>query len=257
MMALDRSDCIREEDQEGRPHRSGGKKEERKIRSSHKQACISRCCTTAQRLRASRTQWHAKENSVSVAEFLKAAARGKVEVVEEYLQQGGDPDSCDSTHRTALHQSSQAGHLEVVQKLIDKGAQLENKDKLKSTAMHCASRGGHVAVLETLLDSGASIKATDSILSSPLHVAARVGQYNVAEFLIERGANVNAQDKEGDTPLHEVMRQALPKFAQLLISAGASVGAKNYTGKSAVDMLPPMNNETKTAMNNVINSAQN
>lgn len=28
-------------------------------------------------------------------EFLKAAARGKVEVVERFLEDGGDPNTCD------------------------------------------------------------------------------------------------------------------------------------------------------------------
>ncbi|MGH0123108.1 UNVERIFIED_CONTAM: hypothetical protein FKN15_049647 [Acipenser sinensis] len=174
---------------------------------------------------------------IDVPKFLKAAIEGKIKVIEKFLEDGGNPDSCDEFKRTALQRSSLEGHTEIVQKLLDKGADANFRDRLDCTAVHWACRGGRLDALKSLQNSGADLNVKDKLMSSPLHVATRTGRYDVVEHLIASGINVNAKDREGDTALHDAVRLNRYKIVKLLIIHGANMMAKNATSGVACQAL--------------------
>uniref|UniRef100_A0A671KHW1 Ankyrin repeat domain 2 (stretch responsive muscle) n=1 Tax=Sinocyclocheilus anshuiensis TaxID=1608454 RepID=A0A671KHW1_9TELE len=145
---------------------------------------------------------------VPVDEFLKAAAQGKMEVVEKFLEDGGDPNICDEFKKTALHLAALENHAKIVEKLLDKGADINFKDRLDCRAVHWACRGGSLSALKVLQDRGAGINARDKLLSSPLHVATRTGHSHVVQHLLTSRININAKDWEGDTALHDAIKNA-------------------------------------------------
>uniref|UniRef100_A0A3B4TYU5 Ankyrin repeat domain-containing protein 2-like n=1 Tax=Seriola dumerili TaxID=41447 RepID=A0A3B4TYU5_SERDU len=132
---------------------------------------------------------------VDTAEFMNAATQGKLNVIDKYLADGGDPNVHDELKRTALHRASLEGHATVVQSLLEKGADVNFKDRLGSRAIHWACRGGSLEVVKALKS---------------------------------HGDDLNVRDKEGDTALHDAVRLNRYKIAKLLIFAGADTKIKNH-----------------------------
>ncbi|KFU91483.1 Ankyrin repeat domain-containing protein 2, partial [Chaetura pelagica] len=68
---------------------------------------------------------HCQEGPVEPETFLRAAVQGKMHVIEKFLAEGGNPNTSDEFHRTALHRSSLEGHMDILQKLLDSGATVD------------------------------------------------------------------------------------------------------------------------------------
>ncbi|XP_022619356.1 ankyrin repeat domain-containing protein 2-like [Seriola dumerili] len=174
---------------------------------------------------------------VDTAEFMNAATQGKLNVIDKYLADGGDPNVHDELKRTALHRASLEGHATVVQSLLEKGADVNFKDRLGSRAIHWACRGGSLEVVKALKSHGDDLNVRDKLYSTPLHVATRTGHTAIVEYLLSCGAKINCRDREGDTALHDAVRLNRYKIAKLLIFAGADTKIKNHEGVTAVQQV--------------------
>uniref|UniRef100_A0A8C2DTB4 Ankyrin repeat domain 2 (stretch responsive muscle) n=1 Tax=Cyprinus carpio TaxID=7962 RepID=A0A8C2DTB4_CYPCA len=152
---------------------------------------------------------------VPVDEFLEAAAQGKMEVVEKFLEDGGDPNICDEFRKTALHRAALENHTKIVEKLLDKGADINFKDRLDCRAVHWACRGGSLSALKVLQDRGADINVRDKVRCLAHLCMWPHGQVTIFFFL-----------KEGDTALHDAVRLNRYKIVKLLILAGADMQIK-------------------------------
>ncbi|XP_030309252.1 ankyrin repeat domain-containing protein 2 [Calypte anna] len=188
------------------------------------------------------------EGPVEPETFLRAAIQGKMNVIEKFLADGGNPDTCDEFHRTALHRSSLEGHTDILQKLLDSGATVDFRDRLDCTAVHWACRGGHLDALKLLQDHGADLNLKDKLLSTPLHVATRTGHLDIVEHLLHYGVDINSPDREGDTALHDATRLSRYKIIKLLILHGADMMAKNQAGKTPTDLVQQWQVDTRQAL---------
>ncbi|XP_010743956.1 ankyrin repeat domain-containing protein 2 [Larimichthys crocea] len=171
------------------------------------------------------------------AEFMNAASQGKLNVMDKYLADGGNPNIHDELKRTALHRASLEGHTAAVQLLLEKGADINFKDQLGSRAIHWACRGGRLGVVTALKSHGADLNVRDKLNSTPLHVATRTGHTAIVEYLLSCGAKMNYRDREGDTALHDAVRLNRYKIVKLLIVAGADTEIKNHEGVTAVQQV--------------------
>ncbi|XP_037394661.1 ankyrin repeat domain-containing protein 2 isoform X1 [Pygocentrus nattereri] len=181
-------------------------------------------------------------------DFLMAATKGKLKIVEKFLEDGGDPDTCDEFRKSALHRAAFEGHVMVLERLLDKGADINLQDRLDCTAMHWACRGGRLGVLKVLQSRGAKLNVRDKLMSTPLHVATRTGHWEVVEHLLASGIKVNAQDWEGDTALHDAVRLNRYKIVKLLILAGADMKIKNAEGITATEQVKMWQFDTKETL---------
>ncbi|XP_036429330.1 ankyrin repeat domain-containing protein 2 [Colossoma macropomum] len=181
-------------------------------------------------------------------DFLMAATKGKLKIVEKFLEDGGDPDTCDEFRKSALHRAAFEGHVMVVERLLDKGADINLQDRLDCTAMHWACRGGRLGVLKVLQSRGAKLNIRDKLMSTPLHVATRTGHWEVVEHLLASGIKINAQDREGDTALHDAVRLNRYKIVKLLILAGADMKIKNAEGITATEQVKMWQFDTKETL---------
>uniref|UniRef100_A0A668VV02 Uncharacterized protein n=1 Tax=Oreochromis aureus TaxID=47969 RepID=A0A668VV02_OREAU len=172
---------------------------------------------------------------VDTAEFMNAASECKLDIIDRYLADGGNPNAHDE--RTALHRACLEGHAPVVQMLLGKGADINLKDQLGSRAIHWACRGGNLTVVEVLKSHGADLNVRDKLHSTPLHVATRTGHTSIVEYLLSCGALINSRDREGDTALHDAVRLNRYKIVKLLIVAGADTKIKNHEGLTAVQQV--------------------
>ncbi|XP_030298333.1 ankyrin repeat domain-containing protein 2 [Sparus aurata] len=170
-------------------------------------------------------------------ELMNAASQGKVNVIEKYLADGGNPNLHDELKRTALQRASLRGHTAVVQMLLEKGADINFKDQLGSRAVHWACRGGSLDVVKALKSHGADLNVRDKLYSTPLHVATRTGRTAIVEYLLSCGAKINSRDREGDTALHDAVRLNRYKIVKLLMVAGADTKIKNHEGVTAVQQV--------------------
>ncbi|KAG9484759.1 ankyrin repeat domain-containing protein 2 isoform X1 [Eleutherodactylus coqui] len=185
---------------------------------------------------------------ISPETFLKAAAEGKMNIIEKFLEDGGSPDTCDEFKRTALHRASLEGHIEIIKKLIDSGSSVNFRDRLDCTAIHWACRGGKLDVVRLLQDNGAEINVKDKVRSTPLHVATRTGHAHIVEHLIATGVDINSKDREGDTALHDAVRLNRYKVIKMLIIHGANMMTKNGDGKTPTDLVQQWQSDTREAL---------
>ncbi|XP_066534558.1 ankyrin repeat domain-containing protein 2 [Hoplias malabaricus] len=185
---------------------------------------------------------------VAHEDFLNAAANGKLNVIDMFLECGGDPNTCDEFRKSALHRAAFEGHVLVVEKLLDKGADINFKDRLDCTAVHWACRGGRLGALKVLQRRGANLNIRDKLMSTPLHVATRTGHWDVVEHLLASGIRINAQDREGDTALHDAVRLNRYKIVKLLILAGADMNIKNTGGTTATEQVKMWQFDTKETL---------
>ncbi|KAG9275305.1 ankyrin repeat domain-containing protein 2 [Astyanax mexicanus] len=185
------------------------------------------------------------EGPVGRQDFLIAAASGKIKVIEKFLEDGGDPNTCDEFRKSALHRAAFQGHVMIIERLLDKGADINFQDRLDCTALHWACRGGRLEALKILQGRGANLNIRDKLMSTPLHVATRTGHSEVVEHLLASGVKINAQDREGDTALHDAIRLNRYKIVKLLILAGADMKLKNAEGITAIEQVKMWQFDTK------------
>ena len=105
------------------------------------------------------------------SDLLKAVDKGQIDLVQELLDSGNDPNE-DAGPEGAypLHLSALKGNKEIVRVLLDNGARID-------------------------------LKATNKDEATPLAWAAFFGQKDVVSLLIEAGAPINAIDANQYTPL--------------------------------------------------------
>ena len=75
--------------------------------------------------------------------LLKAARKGKLDIVRSHIEQGAPKNKCDS-EGTALIWASQKGHLDVAQYLVEKRARKDICDNQGAFLPTRMLSGGHV-----------------------------------------------------------------------------------------------------------------
>ncbi|XP_056420519.1 cyclin-dependent kinase inhibitor 2A-like [Hyla sarda] len=90
-------------------------------------------------------------------ELTMAAAQGNIQLVEELLDSGVNPNTCNSHGRTAI-QVMMMGSPHLAQLLLDHGADPTIRDPTTGTCpSHDAIREGFVETLVVLINGGASV----------------------------------------------------------------------------------------------------
>lgn len=112
----------------------------------------------------------------------KAARDGKIEEVQQYLVQGGDPDVVDEKGCTMLWKASWRGHLDVIDILLRSRAAVDLADGSGTTPLIIAAHKGHRDCVELLLRHGADLSRTDSG-GNALENAQQRGHVAIAELL--------------------------------------------------------------------------
>ena len=209
------------------------------------------------------------------AKMLGDVSSGEIEVVKEFLDQGGNVNLQDEPGMTPLHHAVNSDwkgkNFEMIKFLIDRGADAKAIDDTHHTPLHLAS---NKETAELLMDAGADVNAkTKHTGENPLYAAARNAaqggskSYDIylalAKVLIDKGADPNVKlksgsmiednephrAKAGETALHAVSRSFSQKHAsevcELLLAYGAKVNEPNAKGQTPLDeALANERNET-------------
>ena len=164
-----------------------------------------------------------------------AILNGDLDIAQELCKEMNISTSWLNDSSSSLHWAACVGRVNVVRELINKGGDIEVKDKNGVTPLHLASFNGHLDVVKFLVENKADINAKDKDGYTPLHKASENGHLNVAKFVVENKADIHAKDKWGDTPLHEASRWGRLDVVKFLINNKAEIHAKDNYGWTPLD----------------------
>jgi hypothetical protein len=152
-----------------------------------------------------------------------AVARMDIEVVQQLLKAGADPNVADEFGRTPLWWIP-------TQPIVYRDPSRTLSDRL--------------ALVDALVAAGADINARSKTRSTILLDLSGPGaEYAFLEGLIARGADVRVRDDQGDTVLTLLISRSTPEVLQndkripMLIAAGVDVNARNAKGNTAIDIV--------------------
>ncbi len=160
---------------------------------------------------------------------------------------------------TALHLAAAGYRVEIVQQLLAAGADPNaTSNHRRSGPLHYAADGyvsgpewdekRQVKTIRVLLEAGAEINAQDKNGAAPLHRAARTRCAAAVACLLKSRSNPLLKNKSGSTPFHlavqdtgrggngaEEARDGQRRIIQEFLSAGVSKLLKDGKGKSVLD----------------------
>jgi ankyrin repeat protein len=156
-----------------------------------------------------------------------AAKNGHATMIRYLLDKGADVKS-HSSGPSALKHAAGCGFLEIIEDLLRAGA-----DPNADNALHAAAFGGHLNIVNQLLEAGVGVDVSNEYENpyrvghhTALQEAARGGRLSVVERLLELGADVNAPSRdEGFTALQGAAKSGSVDVVQRLLAAGADVNA--------------------------------
>lgn len=136
---------------------------------------------------------------------LRAAHRGDLEALSDFLDDGFLPNSRNEVGYTALMSAARGAQVEVIRFLLARGADATLADQNGFTALRCAvmqpsSDGAReAACVRILVEAGAEPNVRDGNDGTPLMGAAWFGCVEAARELLQRGADATLVDKKGRT----------------------------------------------------------
>ncbi|CAB3976825.1 kinase D-interacting substrate of 220 kDa-like isoform X1 [Paramuricea clavata] len=163
-----------------------------------------------------------------------AAGRGHTAVVEELLNAGANPDSCDKYGTSALVWAARKGHVDVIKILLDKQADVSKSGSNGWTPLIMAVKGGFEQAVTVLLEGGADVNYLDQNNNSALVWAVKQGHTGIVRKLTNHGAFINIRDKEGLPVLITACKDGHVEIVRILLEHYADIEAGDLGGKTAL-----------------------
>lgn len=95
-----------------------------------------------------------------MTEFMNAASQGKLNTIDKYLSDGGNPDAHDEVYTPCV--VAKKIHFNRINFIPTYNVYISNF-QFKRTALHRASMEGHTAVIQMLLENGTDINFKDRV----------------------------------------------------------------------------------------------
>jgi ankyrin repeat protein len=164
------------------------------------------------------------QNSTKNAEIalLHAAKGANIEVVEDLLQKGTNPNAArNQDGNTALIYAASSGNTATVKSLIKYKADRNATNKFGDTSLMIATENGNTDNIKLLLTK-ANVNAMNQDGDTALTLAIKYGTTDAINLLLKEGADCIDVDKRvSDAILMKVVAQDKTESIEPLIKAGA------------------------------------
>jgi ankyrin repeat protein len=173
----------------------------------------------------------------STTPLVKAAERGKRDIVRYLLSKGAKVNARATGGDTALLAAVKGGYDDVITLLLTSGADVKARDEQGNTAFSLASFGAHLEIADILIAHGAPVDEPSSYGITPLLGAAGMGNEEVVRYLVSKGAKVNTVrqlEYGGTTPLTSAARGGQAGTVRALLELGADPRLKMKSGATAL-----------------------
>ncbi len=169
----------------------------------------------------------------SYEDFFEAFARDQVDVVQDLLARGFDPNSVNPKGVYALIAAIQAPAPKIAAALLDQpGIKPDVRNSLDESPLMLAALKGNVDLCKKLISRDADVNKTGW---TALHYAATGGFPEIVQLLIDNFAYIDAESPNGTTPLMMAAMYGNAPTVKTLLDGGADPYIKNALGMSAVD----------------------
>ncbi len=138
---------------------------------------------------------------------------------------------------TLLHHAARpVAKVEILEDLLVRGANPNIPNKKMQTPLHSAAWHNDEAKVSLLLANTANPNAQNDEGNTPLHDAAFRGNQNIVAILVLNGANVDSRNNAGNTPMHMAAKNDQPVIVQQLTESFADQNIRNNEGKTPKDL---------------------
>ncbi len=149
-----------------------------------------------------------------------AAINGCLDIIDFFINHGADLNH-HSRGRTPLLCALHERKNNVVNYLLENGADPNICESDRDAPIHKSVWHGDIDMIKTLLLKGVNINTRGHNGYTPLRIAQWTNNIAMMTFLIEKGADPNIRDNEGETNLKYAEREQRTFIAELLRNAGA------------------------------------
>lgn len=172
-------------------------------------------------------------------DFIQAAERGEIVVVQRMLGQGVRINARDQRGRTALLAATQRNQVAMARLLIQEGADVNAKDFIQDTPFLYAAAEGRIEILKMTLAAGADVKDTNRYRGTALIPAAHHGHVEAVKLLLKTAIDKDHINNLGWTALLEAVilgdgGPAHTEIVRALVEAGANINISDRDGISAL-----------------------
>ncbi|XP_013174417.1 PREDICTED: BRCA1-associated RING domain protein 1-like [Papilio xuthus] len=136
---------------------------------------------------------------------------------------------------TALHVFCRHGKIDKVQELLNEGANTNTKDHAGWTPLHEAVQSGRLDMVKLLLTYKTLINVPGPDNETPLHEAVRYNHKDIVNELVINGADLNAKNSKGETPI-QLATNEMKETLEIAMENIIHTQTVNITNISSVQM---------------------
>lgn len=198
-----------------------------------------------------------------VDDFLTAAVKNNVTVLESFIKQGVDIESRLRSGWTAVMHAAYAAKSDAVRCLLRHEANPNaHKDEFTLLMAACCSNSKNkhdvLDCVNQLLEKGVDIHACNRNGITPLMFASRQGHTLVVKRLIELDARLNEQDNSGYTALMYAVERGNTDVVKTLLDAKVDVTIITPDGSTLTDLAFAFNQkQIRQILENYLESKEN
>eukprot|EP01041_Mallomonas_annulata_P001173 gene1173-2281_t len=173
--------------------------------------------------------------------FHDACIGPDVTLVEEFLQNGADPNAKNENESISLHFSCASGQEETTKLLIARGAIVNTANNTGLTPFHCACLGGHLSLAKYLVHQvGVDFQKKTKTDTNALHQSAHNGHLKVVKWLVSLGVSIESIKDDGFTVMHEACRGGHSAVVKYLVKQSIPLTIVTRDGISTMQVACAM-----------------